>query len=92
MSEPSKTAGTEKESLGIGKGKPGPGRKSGVPNKLTMDVKAAIEAAFKQAGGAEYLAKQAKENPQAFMTLLGKILPRDMKIDLPEGFSLTVKL
>jgi hypothetical protein len=70
----------------------GIGRKAGVPNKLTRDVKAAIEAAFEKVGGAEYLAKQAEENPQAFMTLLGKVIPKDLKIELPEGFSLTVKL
>lgn len=75
----------------IGQGKPGPGRPKGVPNKLTLDVKAAIEAAFDKVGGAEYLAKQAKENPQAFMSLLSKVLPRDMKIEMPESFSITVK-
>ena len=83
---------SEKQTLKIGEGKPGPGRKPGVPNKLTADVKAAIERAFNEVGGSEYLVRQAKENPQAFLTLLGKILPRDMKIDLPESFSISVKL
>lgn len=70
----------------------GKGRKPGVPNKLTRDVKAAIEAAFEEVGGAEYLKRQAEENPQAFLTLLGKILPKDVKLELPESFTISVKL
>jgi hypothetical protein len=42
---------------------------------MNADVKAMILGALDDAGGQEYLAKQANENPTAFMTLLGKILP-----------------
>lgn len=83
---------SEKETSAIGKGKPGPGRKPGVPNKLTADVKAAIEQAFNNVGGVEYLEKQAAENPQAFLTLIGKLIPKDVKLELPESFSISVKL
>jgi hypothetical protein len=34
-----------------------------------------ILGALNEAGGQKYLARQAKENPSAFLTLLGKILP-----------------
>ena len=63
-----------------GKGgyRPGAGRKKGIPNKLHASVKEAIEAAFTKAGGPDYLARQAVENPQAFMTLLGKLLPTQL--------------
>src|SRR5262245_65105909 len=54
----------------------GAGRKKGVPNKLTADVKAAIMEAFCEAGGAEYLRKISKTHPQVFCTLIGKILPQ----------------
>jgi hypothetical protein len=37
-----------------------------------------IEAALTAKGGQEYLEKQADENPVAFLTLVGKILPREM--------------
>lgn len=70
----------------------GKGRPPGTPNKLTRDVKAAIEAAFDEVGGAEYLKRQAEENPQAFLTLLGKLIPKDVKLELPESFSISVKL
>lgn len=51
------------------------GRKKGQPNKLTATVKESILAAFDQVGGSAYLARQASENPTAFMALLGKVLP-----------------
>jgi hypothetical protein len=51
------------------------GRRKGTPNKLNADVKAMILGALDDAGGQEYLTKQAKENPTAFLTLVGKILP-----------------
>jgi hypothetical protein len=57
---------------------PGPGRPKGVPNKTTALLKDAILLAATNAGDgdmAEYLTKQAKENPTAFMGLLGKVLP-----------------
>lgn len=69
-----------------------PGRKKGVPNKLTRDVKAAIEAAFDKVGGVEYLVRQAEQNPQAFLTLLAKVLPKDVTITPSEGFTIEVKL
>lgn len=34
-----------------------------------------ILAALNDAGGAEYLLKQANENPNAFLSLVGKVLP-----------------
>ena len=62
-------------------GKRGPGRPKGSPNKLSRDIKQAVIEAFEQAGGKDYLARQAKENPQAFMTLLGKVLPTQITGD-----------
>lgn len=70
---------TEKQTQEIGKGKAGPGRPKGVPNKITTDLKRAILEAAEAAGGAGgtagYLKKQALENPASFMTLLGKVIP-----------------
>ena len=55
--------------------RPGAGRKKGVPNKITSDLKAMILGALEKAGGERYLLEQAKKNPTAFMTLVGKTLP-----------------
>lgn len=74
---------SEKETLQIGKGKPGPGRPKGVPNKANALLKDAIIQAAEQAGGEGgligYLQLQASENPGPFMALLGKVLPTQMQ-------------
>lgn len=59
----------------VGDGTPGPGRPKGVPNKVTADVKAMVLQALSEAGGATYLLEQARGNPNAFLTLVGKVLP-----------------
>jgi hypothetical protein len=64
--------------------RPGAGRKKGVPNKLTADVKACIMAAFKKAGGEEYLLGVAQTDPRTFCALLGKILPTQVTADAAE--------
>lgn len=51
------------------------GRQKGTPNKLTGQVKEMILQALDEAGGAAYLLDQAHNNPNAFMTLVGKVLP-----------------
>jgi len=58
--------------------KPGPGRPKGSVNKLTKDIKEAVIAAFDKAGGIEYLVTQSRENPQAFMSLIGRIIPTQL--------------
>jgi hypothetical protein len=69
----------EKESAGIGKGTPGPGRPKGVPNKTTRAAKEAIAFAAEGLGGAERLVAWAQEDPlneRAFWTSLSpKLLP-----------------
>ena len=54
---------------------PGAGRKPGVPNKLTTDIKELILGALSDVGGRQYLAARALDQPVAFMGLVGKILP-----------------
>ena len=52
-----------------------PGRPKGVPNKVNGDLKQMILGALDAAGGIDYLTKQATENPKAFLTLIGRVLP-----------------
>ena len=73
-----------------GGARPGAGRKSGVPNKITSDVKAMILGALSDVGGQAYLARQAEENPNAFMTLVGKILP--MQVTGADGAGIVVQI
>lgn len=60
----------------------GKGRKKGVPNKVTGELRDMIMRALDKAGGENYLLLQAKQNPQAFLPLLGRVLPKDIKLDV----------
>lgn len=60
------------------KGEPRPpnaGRKPNGLNKTTKALKEMILGALNDEGGQAYLSRQARENPVAFLALLGKILP-----------------
>lgn len=57
----------------------GKGRPKGAVNKLTKTIREAVEISFNQIGGADWLAKMADEQPVAYMTLLGKVLPQQIE-------------
>jgi hypothetical protein len=59
----------------------GKGRKRGVPNKVTGELKAMILKALDEAGGVAYLTTQAKESPNAFLALIGRVLPLQVSGD-----------
>lgn len=73
----------------MAKGQKTGGRTKGTPNKTTALLKDAILLAAENVGNeldpdkglVAYLEKQAKQNPKAFMTLLGKILPMQIAGD-----------
>jgi len=65
----------DKQTAGIGKGTPGPGRKKGVPNKNTALIRDMIVQALDNAGGVEYLTSIAQSHPAPFLALIGKVLP-----------------
>lgn len=58
----------------------GKGRKKGVPNKVNTEIKDMIAGALSEAGGQKYLVRQARKNPNAFLGLVGRILPRDITV------------
>lgn len=60
----------------------GIGRKKGVPNKLSKTIKEMILGALSDVGGQEYLAKKAKSHPVAFLALIGRVIPTEIKGDL----------
>lgn len=61
------------------------GRAKGTPNRFNADLKEMIIGALNQAGGKEggqaYLLRQATENPTAFLSLVGKVLPMTVQGD-----------
>jgi hypothetical protein len=57
------------------------GRQAGSPNTLP-DLRALTLKALMRAGGVDYLQRQAEENPMAFMSLLGRVMPREAHVEL----------
>lgn len=53
----------------------GKGRPKGSKNKNTKALKDMILASLDKVGGVDYLQKQANENPTAYLSLVGKVLP-----------------
>lgn len=77
--------------LRIGKGKPGPGRPKGVPNKFTLSAKEAFQLAFDRLGGAEGMVAWATSDPEnlkTFYSLYSKLIPVDVQAKIEE---ITVK-
>lgn len=62
-----------------GEKRPGQGKRG--PNKTTKALKDMILGALDEKGGQAYLARQAEENPGAFLTLIGKVLPTTLAGD-----------
>ncbi|WP_052420929.1 hypothetical protein [Paraburkholderia ferrariae] len=79
---PSSVKQTAKKRV-VGDGTPGPGRKKGVPNKMTVEVKEMIRQALDEAGGVAYLVERAQDprTASAFLSLVGKVLPLTIKGD-----------
>ena len=57
------------------------GRQKGTPNKVTKELKEMILEALDRAGGVDYLFERATDNPVAFLTLVGKVLPMTLAGD-----------
>ena len=62
------------------------GRKKGTPNKIPAQVREMILEALDNKGGVAYLERQADENANAFLTLVGKVLPMQVSGDVAVKF------
>ena len=51
------------------------GRAKGTPNALTASIKDAIQNAFTELGGTDYLVHVGRTDPRTFCALLSKLLP-----------------
>jgi hypothetical protein len=66
------------------------GRPKGSPNRVPKALKEMILGALDKAGGEQYLSDQAKDNPTAFLTLIGKVLPLQVQGDKDAPIQITV--
>ena len=64
------------------RGNAGKGRPKGSPNKVTADLKSMILGALEGVGGQSYLETQANKSPTAFLALIGKVLPTEVKAEV----------
>lgn len=76
----------------MAKGKKTGGRTKGSQNKLTAEVKAALEMAFNKLGGVQALVDWGKGNRTEFYTLWVKLLPKNVELAGKDGEPLTVKI
>ena len=60
----------------------GRGRPKGAPNKNTQAIKDMLLASLDNVGGQAYFQQQAIENPNAYMALIGKIIPAEVKKEI----------
>lgn len=67
------------------------GRPKGSANKIGQELQAMLKASFSRVGGIEYLVKQAEENPTAYMTMISKLLPKQVEVSGDIGVMLLVK-
>lgn len=70
----------------------GKGRPKGSLNKLNASLKETILAALHDVGGKSWLARQAQENPAAFIALLAKLLPLELKQESAQPEPLTIRV
>lgn len=78
--------------VGENRGNAGKGRPKGSPNKVNASLKEMILGALHDAGGKNWLARQALENPVAFMALLAKLLPLELKQESAQPEPLTIRV
>lgn len=76
--------------MGSKKGERRGGRKKGTPNKLSIELRQEILDTLKAAGGKQYLLRLARNQPELFVPLLGKCIPREIKAEITD--TIMVKL
>lgn len=54
------------------------GRPKGALNNENRIIRDMIKGALNKAGGSEYLYQQSQDNPTAFMSLIGKLIPAEI--------------
>ncbi len=68
------------------------GRPKGSTNYHNHAIKDMLRVALNQVGGVDYLARQANENPVAFLGLIGRIIPQEVRADINGNQTITVNI
>jgi hypothetical protein len=57
----------------------GPGRAKGQQNHTTVMIKDLLRESLTRAGGVEYLLRCARKNKNAYLNLIGRLIPGDIQ-------------
>ena len=68
------------------------GRAKGTPNNVNQSIREAIQMAFEQAGGVEYLVRLAQEDPKTFVPILIKTMPPEPRVPQENGLNIHIDL
>jgi hypothetical protein len=68
------------------------GGAKGTPNKVNQSIREAIQMAFEQVGGVEYLVRLAQDDPKTFVPLLIKTMPPEPKVAQEGGLNIVIDL
>ena len=60
------------------------GRAKGTPNKAET-IRTMLLNSLDAVGGEAYFQRQAEENPQAYLSLIGKVIPKESILSGPDG-------
>ncbi len=66
------------------------GRKRGTPNKFTRDLRGMIREALDKEGGVKYLRRCANEQPVAFLGLVSRLLPAELRASVEADTTLLI--
>lgn len=66
------------------------GRPRGSKNKVTQDLRLAVQQAFQNVGGIAYLERLAVREPKVFAQLVGKCIPKEVHTTLDQRIDLAV--
>ena len=66
------------------------GRVKGTPNKTSSLIKDALAQSFDDVGGVAYLNRMAEDEPKAYLGLIGKLIPAEIKATVNGDLELTV--
>lgn len=78
--------------VGKNRGNAGKGRPKGSLNKVNANLKDMILGALNEAGGKSWLVQQAQANPVAFLALLAKLLPLELRQEGAQPEALTIRV
>ena len=66
------------------------GRQKGTPNKINKDIGEALIESFYILGGVNYLVEQGRVNPVAYMSFLGKKLPKEINATVDSNLTIII--